>query len=130
MSNSALVFALSALKKANTANERIDALPLPMVKSFTYTGNGNTPAVITFPEVPTTILSIEGQSGGSYLKSDTIEWGVSQRALCTVLNATYGATTYSVNLSFDDDNKQLTIDGSTETRAFNTLDREFTVFYI
>lgn len=31
MSNSSLVFALSALKKANTANERIDALPLPMV---------------------------------------------------------------------------------------------------
>ena len=31
MSNSALVFALSALKKANTANERIDNLPLPMV---------------------------------------------------------------------------------------------------
>ena len=31
MSDSSLVFALSALKKATTANERIDNLPLPMV---------------------------------------------------------------------------------------------------
>lgn len=41
MSNSALVFALSALKKANTANERIDALPLPMVFKGTL-GTGGT----------------------------------------------------------------------------------------
>lgn len=41
MSNSALVFALSALKKANTANERIDNLPLPMVFKGTL-GTGGT----------------------------------------------------------------------------------------
>ena len=41
MSNSALVFALSAIKKANTANERIDNLPLPMVFKGTL-GTGGT----------------------------------------------------------------------------------------
>ena len=41
MSNSALVFALSALKKAGTANERIDNLPLPMVFKGTL-GTGGT----------------------------------------------------------------------------------------
>ena len=41
MSNSALVFALSALEKANTANERIDSLPLPMVFKGTL-GTGGT----------------------------------------------------------------------------------------
>ena len=41
MSNSALVFALSALKKANTANDRIDSLPLPMVFKGTL-GTGGT----------------------------------------------------------------------------------------
>lgn len=41
MSNSAFVFALSALKKANTANERIDSLPEPMVFKGTL-GTGGT----------------------------------------------------------------------------------------
>lgn len=41
MSNSAFVFALSALKKANAANERIDSLPEPMVFKGTL-GTGGT----------------------------------------------------------------------------------------
>lgn len=50
MSNSSLVFALSALKKANTANERIDALPLPMVFKGTL-GTGGT--IETLPTAST-----------------------------------------------------------------------------
>lgn len=54
MSNSSLVFALSALKKANTANERIDALPLPMVFKGTL-GTGG-----TISTLPTASSSNEG----------------------------------------------------------------------
>ena len=54
MSNSSLVFALSALKKANTANERIDNLPLPMVFKGTL-GTGG-----TISTLPTASSSNEG----------------------------------------------------------------------
>lgn len=54
MSNSALVFALSALKKANTANERIDDLPLPMLFKGTL-GTGG-----TIESLPTASTSNEG----------------------------------------------------------------------
>jgi hypothetical protein len=54
MSNSALVFALSALKKANTANERIDNLPLPMVFKGTLGAGG------TISTLPTASSENEG----------------------------------------------------------------------
>ena len=52
--NTLFIFALSALKKANTANERIDALPLPMVFKGTL-GTGG-----TISTLPTASSSNEG----------------------------------------------------------------------
>ena len=83
MSNSALVFALSALKKANTANERIDALPLPMVFKGTL-GTGGTISTLPtassenegFVYIVITDGTYAGQSAkaGDTFVSDGSEW--------------------------------------------------------
>lgn len=195
MSNSALVFALAALKKASTANERIDNLPLPMVfkgtlgtggtietlptasidnvgyvyivitdgtysgqtakvgdlfisdgtlwvlvpsadeptiKSFTYTGTGTNPNVITFSEIPTHILSIEGYSAADESSWSIMQgfiWGVTQATMYVQIPASLGSPALrSIGLSYN--NKELTLTGGSSTQVCNTNNIVYTVYYI
>lgn len=109
----------------------INAIDNVKVKSFTYTGNNGNPNTITFQDIPKLILGIQGKSGPAFTASTIIIWDVSLS--CNVLlsrpsdfqTANYGAT-----LSYDNVNKQLTIEAESSARALNTNGSTYTVYYI
>ena len=99
------------------------------VKSFTYTGNGETTNTITLPTKPSAILSIYGTGSVS----------AKMKSLPFMPNESYGlgyvigtspltANVYAFEVSFNDN--VITISASQATRAFNTQGEEFTVYYI
>lgn len=100
------------------------------VKSFTYTGTGETTNVIQFTEIPKVILSIEGHANSTtYLQSANICWDKTQFGQGFILTGT-STNGFAYSLGYNNNDKQLTITGSQATRAFNASGYEYTVYYI
>ena len=109
------------------------------VKSFTYTGNGQSTNIITFPTLPKVILSIYGRYNfvdGEYVGQawlSTTIWGA-QPMGSTHNGAGNGVgvnvSEWAVALKFDDNAKTMTITGNNTYISLNNNNFEYIVTYI
>lgn len=104
------------------------------IKSFTYVGDGAITNEITFSELPTTILSIEGYFDNSNVHwciTTPINWGVTQAGVQRIVKLdTYNIAQFAFINSFDNTNKKLSITSSAAYSSLNSDGVTYTVYYI
>ena len=112
----------------------INAIDNVKVKSFTYTGNGNTTNIINFPTKPNIILSIQREydAQNDHRTASPIMWNWNTNL---ILFQRSGGSTVSISnvinaITFDDVNNTLTIVSGGAPSALNTNGRKFRVYYI
>lgn len=113
----------------------INAIDNVKIKSFTYTGDGQSTNNIVFPTLPKYVLSIQGKymPNLGWIRSDLIIWGLSFSTSDHLhANNNKGSTVseWSVLCSYDDNTKTLTLEGNNQDNVFNTNGVTFTVLYI
>lgn len=100
------------------------------VKTLTYNGNGNTTNVITFPDTPTEILSIDGMGiNGGYVHFSAFRFGSSVALGCyRDLNfGNNGTIIITASVSGND----LTLSGGADSGAVcNANGETYTIIYI
>ena len=100
------------------------------VKTLTYTGNGSNPTVITFPDTPTQILSIDGAGTGTgAITLSSFRYG----ATCvpgTWVDPSGGTSgTYGLRATIDGNILRL-FGGANEGSRANVTGATYTVTYI
>lgn len=109
----------------------INAVDGVKVKSFTYTGTGTQINDITFPVTPKIILGIRTVSANNTVASTEVFYNLDKSFCYRAQSNTQSyqnSPNYTVLVSYN--GNVMTLDGGTAGRSFNTLDREYTVYYI
>ena len=98
-----------------------------VVKSFTYTGDGQNTKTISFPIKPTFILSISGQGLATYIVSILpFNYGVHSIA-STVSDTGVAPVMRQIDVTYNDN--EITLSGNVGNIC-NTNNKEYTVYYI
>lgn len=108
------------------------------LKKHTYTGTGEVPNTITFPDTPELIIAIQGRylattpNYGVNNSVDPIIWGASAYGIerpvypNTAAGNASGAG-WCFGISYE--GNTMTLEGNTATGVFNAADIEYTVYY-
>lgn len=102
------------------------------VKSFTYTGNGQTTNTITFPVKPKVVIDIQVNASLTTALISQIWWLKTIGGLMTIVGDTSGSTAcYGFSITFnDEDNEMILTSSASAGRVFNNDGQTYTVYYI
>ena len=98
------------------------------VKSISWTGNGQTEKVISFPDTPKVILCISNNNDNTLGTTTPICYNFSKFLMGFIRTSTGNNSMFSSALSYN--GNEMTITGTDSSRAFNYNNEDFMLYYI